>query len=884
MVPILPALSLAFALTACGDKGGSDDSGAPTDGGAVDAVDADGDGHDSTVDCDDGDASVHPGATEVCDGIDNDCDLLVDEDDAEDAGTWYLDEDDDGFGDIDSPVTACEQPTGTTDVTGDCDDDRATVYPGAPELCDELDNDCDELVDADDPDFEGIPTWYPDIDGDGYGDDAAAIEACTAPEDTVDQGGDCDDTNATRNPGVAEECDGIDNDCDGLVDFADPDLVGESTWYLDQDGDGYGAGTPEVACDAPSPDHVPDAGDCDDTDTLVHPGAEEVCDGIDNDCNDLVDDEDPGLAGLATWYADEDGDGYGVDDATVEACEPPEGYVGVSGDCAPEDPDSHPGADEVCDDRDNDCDDLVDTDDDSIVDATWYQDADGDGYGNDEVSYAGCDPDPDYVHEGGDCDDGDARVYPDATPDCTDDVVNDCAMTLDEEEAWCTPTDWPSTLDEGDGGVVYLAGSTYSLAGAYLAGGVDVDGDGYDELLVGASWGDFTESNGGEVYVIDGSDSGTISDDDVATVISGDSTSLGFGYGLDAYGDMDGDGYDDFVAGGPGWNGSDGATYVFHGPLSGLVATSDAAFTVQATGGVSLGIATAVVGDHNDDGTAEVASVSTTYGSSAGAVWIHDGTATGAVDAEDGVAFISGTTSSTWFGSSITGGEDLDGDGIADIAIGCEYCGSYSGRTYIFAGPVTGDLSSTDADVTITGETASSYAGHHVNRAGDLDGDGYAGLLIGAPYNSGAASYGGAAYYFNGAPTGDATTADADARFYGDTASDYLGGQVAGLGDIDGDGELDVVIGSGYLNKSTWGSISHLSGAGAWAFVSPAAGTHYASDADIVFGGADYFGATVAHVGDADGDGRDDIGIGNAGLSSDTSYTGGASLFFSSSY
>ncbi len=884
MTSLHSTLLSVLVLTACGDKPTGDDTGAPADGGAADAVDADGDGYDSTVDCDDTDDSINPGATEICDGVDNDCDLMIDEEGAEGGQTWYADADGDGFGDADSPIVACEQPADATDVTGDCDDAHDTVYPGAEELCDELDNDCDDLVDGDDPDFDGTTTWYPDLDGDGYGDDDAAVESCTAPEGFIAQGGDCNDDDTAFNPAAAELCDGVDNDCDGRTDLADPDLEGGATWYLDADGDGYGAGTAEIACDAPSDAYVPDPGDCDDSNRLVKPGAEEVCDGIDNDCNGLTDDEDPGMTGLATWYLDEDDDGYGITDSTLKACDQPEGYAADAGDCSPTDPAINPGAEEVCDDLDNDCDDLVDADDDSVVDASWYQDADGDGYGSDAVTYAGCDPDPDYVPQGGDCNDDDARIYPDATPDCSDDVVNDCAMSRADETAWCTVTDWPSTLNDSDGDVVYQGGSAYNLGGADLAGGVDVDGDGYDELLVGASWGDFVYSNAGEVYIVDGSDAGSLTDDDVETVITGATTSLGFGYGLDAFGDMDGDGYDDLVAGAPGASSSYGATYVFHGPLSGLVSTADAAIEVQATSSLSFGINNAVVGDQNDDGIADFASTSAYYGSYAGAVWIHDGSASGSVDDTDYVALISGASSSMYFATSVTGGEDLTGDGVADLVVGCEYCGSYYGQTFIFTGPLTGDYSSSDADVTITGEYSSSYAGHYVSRAGDLDGDGYAGVVIGAPYYNGYTSGGGAAYYFDAAPADGSSTSDAAVRFYGDTSADYLGGQVDGLGDIDGDGELDIIIGSGWLSKTSWGSISSLPGGGAWAFLSPASGTHYASDADIVFSGDDYFGTTVTSVGDVDGDGRDDIGVGNAGLGSDTSYYGGASLFFSTSY
>ncbi len=151
---------------------------------------------------------------EVCDGVDNDCDGEVDED-AVDAGTWYADADGDGYGDAASAVTACEAPTGAVDNGEDCDDGDAAAYPGAPEVCDGVDDDCDGEVDEDAVD---MGTWYTDADGDGYGDPDTAVEACEAPTGTVDNGEDCDDGDPNVNPGASESFDLADEDCDGLCD------------------------------------------------------------------------------------------------------------------------------------------------------------------------------------------------------------------------------------------------------------------------------------------------------------------------------------------------------------------------------------------------------------------------------------------------------------------------------------------------------------------------------------------------------------------------------------------------------------------------------------------------------------------------------------------
>jgi len=274
------------------------------------AVDADGDGYRSDIDCDDNNATVHPDAAEICDGEDNDCDGEVDEDG---ETIWYADGDGDGYGDDGSTEQGCGQPKGYVAKGGDCDDADPTVYPGAEEVCDGLDNDCDG-----DTDEDGPTTWYADEDRDGFGDPGDVVNGCEQPNGYIAEGGDCDDTDPRVNPDAREVCDGIDNDCDG-----DTDEEGDEVWYADADRDGFGDPTATTTACTPPAGYVEDDSDCDDTDAAINPEAAEVCDGVDNDCDGGVDEE--GATGGDTWYIDADGDGYGDPDATTTACTQPSG-------------------------------------------------------------------------------------------------------------------------------------------------------------------------------------------------------------------------------------------------------------------------------------------------------------------------------------------------------------------------------------------------------------------------------------------------------------------------------------------------------------------------------------------------------------------------------
>lgn len=237
---------------------------------------------------------------------------------------------------------------------------------------------------------------------------------------------DCDDHNPNIRPGLAETCDSIDNNCNGLIDEDIPVYQ----YFADGDGDGYGIDSTLVqTCNATLPvGFVTLSGDCDDTNAAIFPGATEVCDGIDNNCDGDIDNNLP----FFTYYTDADGDGFGVPGTAIQSCETviPVGLSAFAGDCDDTNPAISPAAVEVCDTLDNNCNGLID---DNLDVITYYPDADGDGFGDLAMVVQSCNPTvpTGFVLQAGDCDDTNASVNPLAL-EIEDDLDNNCNGIIDD--------------------------------------------------------------------------------------------------------------------------------------------------------------------------------------------------------------------------------------------------------------------------------------------------------------------------------------------------------------------------------------------------------------------------------------------------------------------
>lgn len=482
-------------------------------------------------------------------------------------------------------------------------------------------------------------------------------------------------------------------------------------------------------------------------------------------------------------------------------------------------------------------------------------DGDGDGHGAEDCG-------------GEDCDDADPSRHPDAGEVCGDGVDSDC----DGADGLCTHD---TEMDLGDAWVKLWGENPDDFAG-FSVGMADLSGDGLADLLVGA----YNTPHGGRAYVIEGpvtADRLLAWSDEYWTAASGYAD---LGISLEPVGDLDGDGYEEALVGARYANGATGAAYLLSGPIDGggYVTGADAAF-LGVTSSDAAGFAVAPAGDVDGDGQGDVwVGIYGDDGAAAdaGAAALFLGPVSGSVSTAAADARLTGEAASNYAGFALDGAGDVNGDGLSDAIIGSYHNDSETGAAYLVYGPMTGAVSLSDADAKLTGSAPGDLVGYATAGRGDIDGDGLDDLAVGSIVYDGLGTDSGAAWLVWGAVSGVQPIADvADAIHYGEHDRYQAGYDVSVACDIDGDGQHDVVIGgNGDTTGGPWAGAVHVitdPRPGTWSL---------ASSEIILTGEQtwDMIGNDLSCEGDADGDGADDLLIGALGDDTQGTNAGAAYL------
>jgi hypothetical protein len=460
-----------------------------------------------------------------------------------------------------------------------------------------------------------------------------------------------------------------------------------------------------------------------------------------------------------------------------------------------------------------------------------------------------------FSAEAGDCDDEAPEVHPGAAERCGSGRDEDC----DGRPGDCSLSG-DRSLSEVTGRVL---GSAVAETGRALSGAGDLNRDGLSDLLVASR-----KAGGGAVSVFLGPLDGEVLPEDADATLSSPRPGEDLGRSVAGLGDVDGDGYDDLLVGalsGPGLPAAAGVAWLVGGPLIGAFPVDEIAdvriFGVEVEGG--LGLTVAGPGDTNGDGRADLllGLPRGDGGAHAGLVALLLGPVPLDRPLSSAEALFEGEAGGDFAGTALSSAGDVDGDGLDDTLVGAWGSRGFTGRAYLLLGPQRGTVTLADADRTWSGEATWDALGWSVASAGDTDGDGRDDVLLGA-YGRDTPDFSAGAAYLQQDPLQRHTLAEATATFTGGQPNDRLGWAVAGAGDTDGDGFDDIMLGAPGSDRGV------AEGGDVALFLCPVGGTLSVRVADARFSGdlvGGAAGSALAGLGDTNGDRTSDLLIGGPG-------------------